>query len=104
MEWYTKTAISRGVDAYIGKKLVNLFQQAGLHDINFSVINPAFHSGVGKLVSILTLQNIAASVIDGGIASEYEVNKVISDFEKFTYSHETIVSLTRIMQVSGKKL
>jgi hypothetical protein len=74
-----------------------------LQDINFYVINPAFHSGIGKLVSALTLQNIAASVIESGIAPESEVIKAIEEFEKYTFSHDTIVSLPRIMQVAGKK-
>jgi ubiquinone/menaquinone biosynthesis C-methylase UbiE len=103
VEWYTKTAISKGVDPYIGKKLVILFQKAEFKDLDFYVINPAFHSGIGKLVSTLTLQNIAASVIANGIASESEVNQVAAEFEKYTFSDETIVSLPRIMQVIGKK-
>jgi 2-polyprenyl-3-methyl-5-hydroxy-6-metoxy-1,4-benzoquinol methylase len=104
VEWYTKTAISKSVDAYIGKKLVNLFQKAELQDIEFSVINPAFHTGVGKLISVLTLNNIAVSVIESGIASESEVKRIVDELEKFTFSHETIISMTRIMQAAGKLL
>lgn len=103
VELYTAAAKARGVDPYIGCKLFGIFYDSGFNNIDLGVINPVFNSGVGKLMGILTMYNIAHSVIESGLAEKTEVEEILSELERFTYNEKSIISIPRIFQLIGYK-
>jgi SAM-dependent methyltransferase len=103
VELYADISIKRGMDPYIGRKLFTLLNDAGFKQINLEIANPAFNSGAGKLMGILTLKNIAQSILDEGILSQPELDSLIQNLEHFTERADSLISLPRIFRITGVK-
>lgn len=105
VDWYQKISFRKGIDPFIGPKLFEDLKNAGFSKIELDVINPAHQSGIGKMMGVLTLNNIAPGLIDSGIASEEEVLKTSSELEEFTYREDSILGMPRIFRyVAVKKV
>jgi SAM-dependent methyltransferase len=100
---YRAAAARRGADADIGPKLHGMLLDVGWRDPQLNVIQPAFTSGEGKRMALLTLTNIAGSVLAGGLATAAELQSVMDDLERFTDEPRTLISLPRIFQLWGRR-
>ena len=100
---YGRLARLSGGDPEIGPKLPALFRQAGLRDLQFSHIQPAFMQGEAKKIHEITLENVAPAILDAALASEAEIDSLYSDLSKFSQESETIVSFPRIFQVWARR-
>jgi len=98
---YTKAAVLRGHNPEIGPSLPALFTKAGIADIGFDVIQPAFSTGSGKWMAYVTMDKIKDSVIAQGLATAEEVGYILSELEAFTKDESTVISLPRIVRVWG---
>ena len=103
VEFYTHTSTIRGMDPYIGRKLILMVKNAGFDILEFEIVNPAFISGPGKLMGILTLKNIAQSILDENLANEYELTSIINELDLFTKREDSLISLPRIVRIIGVK-
>jgi hypothetical protein len=65
------------------------------------VVQPMFTSGEGKQIAVLTLTNIADSLLDKKLAAELELQSAIDDLTRFTNASRTLVSLPRVFQLRG---
>ena len=63
-------------DPEIGPKLPALFHQAGLRDLQFSHIQPAFLQGEAKKIHEITLENVAPPLVEAALASEAEIDSL----------------------------
>ena len=90
-------------DPEIGPKLPALFHQAGLRDLQFSHIQPAFLQGEAKKIHEITLENVAPALVEAALASEAEIDSLYSDLSDFSQDSETIVSFPRIFQVWARR-
>jgi ubiquinone/menaquinone biosynthesis C-methylase UbiE len=104
IEYYTKAAGNNGQDPEIGPSLINLFQHAGLANIGFDVIQPAFHTGPGKMMAWLTLDRIKSTLLKQTIADEGTINELLGKLKEFTEDKHTIMSLPRIFRVWGTRV
>jgi SAM-dependent methyltransferase len=104
IEWYQAVVHRRGGDPNIGPKLASLLRDGGVGDIQLAVVQPAFLAGEGKTIHRLTMENIAAAVIDEGLASQEEIDGVTSELSLLADDPATLVSLPRIFQVWGSLL
>jgi ubiquinone/menaquinone biosynthesis C-methylase UbiE len=102
VELYQEVVVRKGGDPNIGPRLPNMFLDAGLDDVEFEVIQPVFRKGLGKLIAPVTLEHIRESVVDCGLASNEEITKCVAELESFARDPRTILSMPRIVQVSGK--
>ncbi|MDT3737954.1 MAG: methyltransferase domain-containing protein [Candidatus Kapabacteria bacterium] len=103
VEFYTHASLKRGMDPFIGRKLLYLMNKAGFTDIEMQIANPAFNTGKGKLMGILTLRNIAPTVLADKLVTEKEFAEIIFELEKFTESSDSLLSLPRIFRMIGYK-
>ena len=60
---YQAAASRQGADADIGPKLFEMLRDTGWHDVRLNVVQPTFASGDGKQLALLTLVNIADSLL-----------------------------------------
>jgi SAM-dependent methyltransferase len=96
---YNQIARQKGGDPEIGPKLPALFRQVGLQDLHLSHVQPVFIEGEVKHIHQITLENIAPAVIAAGLATETEINALLSELDSFAQNSQTIISTPRIFQV-----
>jgi 2-polyprenyl-3-methyl-5-hydroxy-6-metoxy-1,4-benzoquinol methylase len=106
LEVYGQTARARGFDPEIGPRLPGLLRQAGLAPVSVNVAQPA---GIGrdgfgrdvKLLSPLTLENIADAAIAEGVISRDELEEVLDELYRLAADPTTLITLPRIIQSWG---
>jgi ubiquinone/menaquinone biosynthesis C-methylase UbiE len=103
LELYSALATTRGQNPEIGPALFEMFKQAGIRDVQFDVIQPAFNNGPGKQMESITLDRIKEAVISEGLASAAEVAQIQAELETFIADEQSIISLPRIFRVWGVK-
>jgi 2-polyprenyl-3-methyl-5-hydroxy-6-metoxy-1,4-benzoquinol methylase len=103
VEYYTKASMIRGMDPFIGKKLLLMLHEAGFKNIDMEIVNPAFNSGKGKLMGILTLKNIAPAILNEQLADIEELTQNIKELEEFTERLDSLLSLPRIFRLIAYK-
>jgi hypothetical protein len=102
-ELYSETARARGADPNLGRRLPGLLAGAGLAPVGVNVVQPAAVSpaGVGgdiKLLSPLTLENIADSAIAERVTTRDEVNAVLHELHRMAADTTTLMAIPRIVQ------
>ena len=102
-DWYRTLARRKGGDPEIGPRLSRLVETAGFTDIHVSVAQHASNEGEVKLISALTMENIADMVIAEGLASREQTDHVIGDLYNFGNIPGTICATPRIFEVWAKK-
>jgi SAM-dependent methyltransferase len=105
-ELYTQAAWGRGVDPNIGPRLPQLLVAAGCKRVGVNVVQPAGmtpegHEGDVKLVSALTLENIADSAIAEGLTTREEIDAVVDELYRLASDTTTVLALARIVQAWG---
>ena len=100
---YSQAARKRGHNPEIGPELVTLFRDAGIKEVGFDVIQPAFTTGNGKWMAYITMDKIRDAIEDTGLADKNAITKILSELEDFTNDENTIISLPRIFRVWGVK-
>jgi ubiquinone/menaquinone biosynthesis C-methylase UbiE len=99
VELYKKSGQLRGADPLIGPKIPELLNIAGFSNPQFSVALPVFMEGDGKLMALLTLNNIQSAIISSKLINEAELQKITEELEAFTADQKSMMSLPRIFQV-----
>jgi SAM-dependent methyltransferase len=103
MSLYQEVVRHNGGDPNIGPRLLDLFLDAGLTDVNLEVIQPTYRQGPGKQIAAVTMEHIREAVVAAGLASDAEIQQVLAELNAFASSPRTILSLPRIFQVWGRK-
>lgn len=101
IDLYMKAAQLRGADATLGTRVPGLLRDAGFDWVEVHVIQPAGFSGDIKMLSPLTLENIAPSILDEDLATEDELGELITDLYAFACDPNTLMSFPRIIQTWG---
>ena len=95
---YTETTRRRGVDANIGPRLPSLLAEAGLENIQVNIVQPAGLAREVKLISPLTMENIADAVLAEGLASAPEIERIVAELYAFADAPGTLLSAPRIFE------
>ncbi|MBI3862377.1 MAG: methyltransferase domain-containing protein [Planctomycetia bacterium] len=103
VDLYARVVQRRGGDPHIGPRLPGLLHDAGLEKIEVHVVQPVGMEGEIKLINPITLENIADSVVEDGLATRDEVSAIIAELYAFARTPNTLVSLPRIVQAWGVK-
>jgi len=80
-----------------------MFLDAGWRNVEINVIQPTFASGEGKQIPVLTLINIADSILAEQLATEAELQSTVDNLTRFTDDPRTLISLPRVFQVWGRR-
>lgn len=99
---YTETVRRRGGDANIGPKLPSLLASAGFRDVQLHIVHPAGHEGEVKLMSPITMENIAPAVLRAGLATKEEVTAIAEELYAFARTPGTVAGMPRIVEVWGR--
>ena len=102
-ELYQKVVQQKGGDSDIGPKLPAMFRRAAIQAVELNVIQPAHIHGEGKLMAPITMSRISAAVTAEGLATEDEVQQILTELNEAAVDGETVMSLPRIFQVWGKR-
>ncbi len=100
---YTETLKRRNGDADIGLRLAELLSEAGFENIHLSVVQHAGMSGDTKLISPITLENIAEAVIAEGVASRADVEGILVELYDFARDPNTVLSGPRIIETWARR-
>ena len=100
---YRAAVRRQGADADIGPKLYGMLLDAGWRDVKLNVVQPTFAFGEGKGIAVLTLINIADSLLEEKLATESELQSAIDDLTRFTDNPRTLMSLPRVFQLWGRR-
>jgi SAM-dependent methyltransferase len=98
---YSDVARRRGADANIGRRLPELLSDAGFERVQMSIAQPAGTHGEVKLISPLTMEFIAESILAEGLADRREIDRIIAELYEFARDPRTLMSLPRIVQTWG---
>jgi predicted O-methyltransferase YrrM len=102
-ELYQDVVRRQGADPNIGPKLPGMLRKAGVVGIQVSVAQPAHLEGGANLLTSLTMERISASVISEGLATEEEIEQIISGLDEAGADPETLMSAPRIFQTWGTR-
>jgi SAM-dependent methyltransferase len=100
-DWYCATVIKRGGDPNIGPRLPGLLKRAGVRDVRVNVVQPAAMEGEPKLISPLTLDAIAAPVLEDGLATRDEIDATVAALSAFAADPGTVAGMPRVVQAWG---
>ncbi|HEX2103815.1 MAG TPA: methyltransferase domain-containing protein [Solirubrobacteraceae bacterium] len=96
---YPRVAAHAGGDARIGRRLPVLFAEAGLRGISVHIEQPAGFDRDVKLLSALTLENIADAAVAAGLIEAEEIAAHVEELHRFAARPDTLLSLPRVVQV-----
>ncbi len=102
-ELYRRTAERRGHDAFIGPRLPSLLEGAGFAEVSMNVVQPAGTSGEVKLISPLTMENIADAVLAEGLATREEIDALVAELYDYARTPGTVGCMPRVVEAWGRK-
>jgi ubiquinone/menaquinone biosynthesis C-methylase UbiE len=103
VELYRETSLRMGADPLIGPKLVGMFLDAELDDVQFEPVEPLFREGVGKLIPQLTMEHIRENVVSSGLASHEEITQIVSELDALRQDPQSLMGYPRVFQVWGRR-
>lgn len=101
LELFTQAVRLQGADPNIGPRLPAMLKDLDCQRVQMHVAQPAAIDGEAKLMSPLTMENIADAVLAAGLASRSEVDQLIADLYEYARSPRTVMSLPRVVQAWG---
>ena len=101
-ELYEASALGRGADPFIGRRLPSMFVEAGLEDVEMHVEQPAGFDLDLKALAPLTMAAISEAVVTAGLTSADEARRLVDDLWAFAEDPHSIMSVPRIVQVTGR--
>lgn len=101
---YTQSVRSRGADPDIGPRLPGLLRGAGLDDVGMKLVQPAALEGGIKLLTCVTLENIADTVLTDGLINEGELRDTIEELYAFARDPRTVLGGPRVFQAWGRSV
>ena len=101
-EIYPRVAADAGGDARIGRRLPVLLTEAGLEGIGIHIEQPAGFDPDVKLLSALTLENIADAAVASGLAEADQIEAHVDELHRFAARPDTMLTLPRVVQAWGR--
>jgi len=98
---YTEAVRRGGADANLGRRLPAIALGAGLGDPRWRVLQPVYATGPHKRMTAVTMQMIGGSLLRYGLATEAEIDGLVSRLNAFADDPATLAALPRIVQVWG---
>lgn len=95
---YTETVRRKGADANIGPRLPAMLGAAGFRNVQVNIVQPAGVEGEVKLMTPLTMENIADAVVAEGLASLDEVKRLVRELYEFAETPGTNGCLPRVVE------
>ena len=104
VELYIEVVKRQGADPNIGKRLYPLYQQASFKNCQVQLVRPKFLTGKNKRITSLTLESISTILEKENLASQVELQALLSEIKSFEAQENTMITLPGIYQVSGYRM
>ncbi|MBV9034185.1 MAG: methyltransferase domain-containing protein [Acidobacteriaceae bacterium] len=91
----------RGGDPNIGLRLPALLEAAGFADVQMNLVQPAATRGEVKLITPITMENIADAVESEGLATRAELERLTDELYEFAHMPGTIGCIPRVIEAWG---
>ena len=98
---YTEAVRRGGADANLGRRLPAIALAAGLGESRWRIFQPIYAAGPHKHMTAVTMQMIGGSLLRYGLATEAEIDTLVSRLNAFADDPSTLAALPRIVQVWG---
>jgi SAM-dependent methyltransferase len=102
VELYTRSVQRRGADPNIGPRLPALLREAGLEAISLKLVHHTALQGGIKLLTCVTLENIASAVLKAGLTTEDEFRETLDELYAFAHDPHTVLGGPRVFQAWGR--
>jgi hypothetical protein len=102
-ELYCGAVRARGGDPDIGLRLPALVKSRGFEEVEMNIVQPTGMHGEVKLVTPLTMENIADAVIREGLATRDEIDDLVNELYVFAADPDTISGIPRVVQVWARR-
>jgi ubiquinone/menaquinone biosynthesis C-methylase UbiE len=102
-ELYYAIVKKRGGDPDIGRRLSFLIRDAGFANRGLVVVQPVGTTGEAKAVNAVTMENIADTVVQDGLATREECAELVRELHGFAEDPNTLAGTPRIFQVWGRR-
>lgn len=103
VELYSNAVRARGGDPDMGLRLPAMLAQAGFGGVQVRIVQPAGIEGEAKLMSPITMENIADAVIAEGLATEDEIRRLVAELYDYARRPDTLGCLPRVVGTWGNK-
>ena len=103
IELYCEAVRRKGANARIGRQLPSLLLGAGLKSVEMHVVQPAGIAGEVKLATPITMENIAGAVLVAGLASQKEIDELVTELYAYAQTEGTIGCVPRIVEAWGRR-
>lgn len=103
VEQYKQVGQRNGGDPMIGPRLLGLLRAAGLSNVQLNVVVPTFTEGEEKTMAPLTLEHIREALVEAGLATNAQIDRMVAELNDFVSDPHTIQSIPRIFQVWGRR-
>jgi hypothetical protein len=90
-------------DPNIGPRLLGMFLDSGLMDVEMEVIQPSFREGPGKRIASVTMEHIREAVVGAGLASHEDINKFVTEINSYVDDPRTNFELAENFSVMGEE-
>jgi SAM-dependent methyltransferase len=102
-ELYCAIVSRRGEDPNIGPRLPILLKQCGFTDVGTCVVQPIGTEGEVKLLNPITMENIAGTVLNDGLATREEIDEIVRELFEFAADPKTVAGVPRVVQAWGRR-
>jgi hypothetical protein len=75
----------------------------GFEEVNVCVVQPMALCGDVKLISPMTMESIADTVFEEGLATRDEIDMVVRSLYEFAANPRTLAGAARVVQVWGRR-
>jgi len=100
---YCAAVRRRGADPDIGPKLPVMLRRHGFTDIQVSIVQPVGLTGDVKLISPITVENIAEAVVGAGLATKEEMISLAQELYADAADPSTLAGMPRVVQTWARK-
>jgi ubiquinone/menaquinone biosynthesis C-methylase UbiE len=102
-DMYCAAVVRRGGDPNIGPRLPSLLHEAGFANVDVHTVQHVALRGDVKLINPLTMENIAGAVIEDGLATPEEIDRIVRELYDFAADPTTLAGTPRIVQSWGRR-
>ncbi|HJZ81452.1 MAG TPA: methyltransferase domain-containing protein [Pyrinomonadaceae bacterium] len=102
-ELYCAVVQRRGGNPNIGPQLPLLLKQNGFDEIKVSVVQPMALEGEVKVITPLTLENIADALVQENLSTPEEISQLVQELYDYVANPETLAGLPRVFQTSARR-
>jgi SAM-dependent methyltransferase len=100
---YCAIVRNRGGDPDIGPRLPILLADTGFEKVEMNIVQPMGTQGEVKLLNPITLENIADTVVEDGLAMRAEIGTLVEELYRFAEDPRTVAGVPRVVQAWGRR-